>query len=74
VTAHLRAPVSGELDEVECVQRLHRAGEIREEDEACLERADKKGLAAFVVAGDLVPELADAGRDLGRREIDLANP
>jgi hypothetical protein len=56
------------------VQHRHRAREIGEEDEARLERADEERLPAFVVAGDLAAELADARRDLGRREIDLANP
>jgi hypothetical protein len=50
------------------------AGEVREEDEARLQGADEDRLAPVVVAGDLGAELADTGRDLGRRQVDLADP
>jgi hypothetical protein len=74
VAAHLRAAVARELDEVERVQDRQSAGEIREEDETRLERADEERLAPLVVTCNLLPELADARSDLCCREIDLANP
>ena len=51
--------VACELDEVEAVVDRESAGEVRDEDDACLERCDEQRLPAFVVAGDLAPELAD---------------
>jgi hypothetical protein len=51
-----------------------RAGEVGEEDEACLQRADQEGLPAFVVRGDLGAELGDARRELLCRQIDLPDP
>ena len=48
------------------------AGEVGEEDEAGLERADEERLPARVVAVDLGAELADARGEVARREIDLA--
>jgi hypothetical protein len=74
VPAHLRAAVAGELDELEVVQDRQRAREVGEEDEARLQGADEDRLAPVVVARDLRPELADTGRDLGSREVDLADP
>ena len=47
------------------------ARQVRDEDEAGLQRADEERLAAGVVAGDLLAELRDAGRDLLGGEIDL---
>jgi hypothetical protein len=73
VAAHLCAAVARELDEVERVQDRQRAREVGQEDEARLERADEDRLAAGVVTGDLGPELRDAGRDLARGQIDLAD-
>jgi hypothetical protein len=51
----------------------HRAGEVDNERNACLERADEQRLAVAVVAGDLGPELANARVDLRRIEVDLAD-
>ena len=51
--------VARELDEVETVVDRQRAGKVRDEDDAGLERGDEQGLAAFVVTGDLAAELAD---------------
>jgi hypothetical protein len=52
----------------------HRAREVGQEDEARLQRPDEDRLAALVVAGNLLAELADAGAELVGREIDLADP
>jgi hypothetical protein len=49
------------------------AGQVGQEDERRLQRADEQRLAAGVVGGDLLAELRDAGRDLVRREVDLAD-
>jgi hypothetical protein len=73
VTAHLRAAVARELDEVEPVEQRKGAREIGEEDQARLEQPDEQGLAPFVVAGDLGAELTDARGQLAGREIDLAD-
>ena len=51
--------VACELDEVEPVMDRERAGQIRDEDNARLERRDEQRLPPFVVTGDLAPELAD---------------
>src|SRR4051812_24375550 len=69
----LRA-VAGQLDEVDAVHDRQRAREIREEDEARLERADEDRLATVVIARDLRPELGDARLDLLGGEIDLPDP
>jgi hypothetical protein len=74
VPAHLRAAVAGELDEVERVRDGERAGEIGEEDEARLQRADEDRLEARVVAGDLGAQLGDAGGKLLGGEVDLSDP
>jgi hypothetical protein len=74
VAAHLRAAVAGELDEVEVVQDRQGTGEVGEEDEARLQGADQDRLVPVVVARDLRAQLADAGSDLGSREVDLADP
>jgi hypothetical protein len=74
VPAHLRAAVAGQLDEVEVVQDRQGAREVGEEDEARLQGADQDRLAPVVVARDLRAQLADAGGDLGSREVDLADP
>jgi hypothetical protein len=74
VPAHLRAAVAGELDEVERVRDGERAGEIGEEDEARLQRADEDRLEPRVVAGDLGAQLGDAGGKLLGGEVDLSDP
>jgi hypothetical protein len=51
--------VARELDEVDAVVDPERAGQVGDEDDAGLERRDEQGLAAFVVTGDLAPQLAD---------------
>jgi hypothetical protein len=56
------------------VEDRHRAREIGEERDARLQRPDEERLALFVVGGELRAELGDAGRDLVRVEIDLADP
>jgi hypothetical protein len=47
------AAVARELDEVEVVEDGQRPGEIGDEDEARLQRADEEGLRVRVVARDL---------------------
>jgi hypothetical protein len=74
VAAHVRAPVSGELDEVERVRERKSARQIGEEDDARLQRPDEQRLAAGVVARDLGAELCDPRRELVAREVDLADP
>src|SRR5712691_123908 len=74
VTAHLRAAVTGELDEVERVWDRDRPREIGDEDEARLQRADEDRLAAVVVARDLGAELVHARAELVSRQVDLADP
>jgi hypothetical protein len=51
--------VACELDEVQTVVDRQGAGQVRDEDDACLERRDEQRLPPFVVTGDLTPELAD---------------
>jgi hypothetical protein len=51
-----------------------RAREVGEEDDARLQQADQERLATGVVGGDLRAQLADAGADLGRRQVDVADP
>jgi hypothetical protein len=51
--------VARELDEVETVVDRQCPGQVRDEDDARLERRDEQGLPPFVVTGDLAPELAD---------------
>jgi hypothetical protein len=46
--------------------------EIGREDERALENGDEQEVTGRVVAGDLGPELADAGRQLLPGEVDLA--
>ena len=65
--------VAGELDEVECVVRVDAAGEVADEGDARLQRADEQRLAARVVAGQLGAELADAAANLVGVEVDLAD-
>jgi hypothetical protein len=74
VAAHLDAAVAGELDEVDVVEDRSGAGEVCEEDEARLQRADEERLAAVVVGCDLGSELVDAGRDLRSGQVDLPDP
>jgi hypothetical protein len=73
VAAHRRRAVARELDEVERVVDRDRPGEVDDEWDAGLERADEQRLAVAVVAGDLGPERPDASGDLGRVEVDLAD-
>jgi hypothetical protein len=49
----------------------NRAGEVCQEEDACLKRGDEDRLAALIVAGDLDAELRDACLDLAGREVDL---
>ena len=65
--------VGGELQEVDAVRDRQRAGEIREEDGAGLERRDEQRVAALVGGRDLATELRDATRNLLAREVDLPN-
>jgi hypothetical protein len=51
--------VARELDEVEAVVDRQGAGQVRDEDDARLERRDEQRLPTFVVTGDLAPELPD---------------
>jgi hypothetical protein len=74
VAAHLGAPVAGELDEVEPVEDRDGAGQVGEEDEARLQRADEDRLEARVVAADLGAELPDAGGERLGGEVDLPDP
>jgi hypothetical protein len=74
VAAHLGAAVAGELDEVDVVEDRGGAGDVREEDEARLQRADEERLPAVVVGGKLGSELANAGRDLRCGQVDLPDP
>jgi hypothetical protein len=55
------------------VEEGERPREVGQEDERRLQRADEQRLAAGVVGGDLLAELGDAGRDLARGEVDLAD-
>jgi hypothetical protein len=66
------AAVAGELDEVEVVQDRQRPREIRDEDEARLERTDEERLGVRVVARDVRAELADTRPNLRCGEVDLA--
>ena len=66
--------VAGELDEVDAVVDPDRAGQVGDEDDACLERRDQQRFAALVVTGDLVAELADTRPYLLAREVDLPEP
>jgi hypothetical protein len=51
--------VARELDEVEAVVDPEGAGQIRDKDDARLEWGDEQRFPAFVVTGNLPPELAD---------------
>jgi hypothetical protein len=66
--------VACELDEVEAVVDRQCAGQVRNEDDARLERRDEERLPPFVVTGDLAPELADTRPQLLAREVDLPEP
>jgi hypothetical protein len=65
--------VRGQLDEVEGVGDADRPGEVRDEDEARLQRGYEERLASGVVLRNLAAELADAATDLLAREVDLAD-
>jgi hypothetical protein len=64
--------VARELDEVEPMGNPDRAREIRDEDEAGLQRRDEQRFESVVVARDVAAELADACLQLLAREVDLA--
>jgi hypothetical protein len=51
--------VACELDEVEAMVDRQGAGQVRDEDDARLERRDEQRLATLVVTGDLAPQLLD---------------
>ena len=61
--------VSGELDELELVRDLQLARQVREEDDAGLERRDQERLALAVVLVDLLGQLGYPVRDLLRGEV-----
>ena len=63
--------VARELDEVEAVMDRQGTRQVRDEDDARLERGDEQGLSALVVTGDLPSELADTRPQLLAREVDL---
>src|SRR5581483_2151695 len=65
--------VAGELDEVEMVEQLRAPGEVADERDTRLQRADQQGLAAGVVALELGADLPDAPPDLVSVEEDLAD-
>jgi hypothetical protein len=50
-----------------------RTGQVGEEREARLERPDEERLAVAIVRCDLPAELRDAGGDLPRGQVDLAD-
>jgi hypothetical protein len=64
--------VARQLEEVEAVGDPDCAREIRDEDDACLQRRDEQGFEPVVIAPELAPELADACLQLPPREVDLA--
>jgi len=66
--------VAGELDEVEPVVDRERARQVRDEDEARLQRSYEQRLEALVVAREVTPQLADARPQLLTGEVDLAEP
>jgi len=66
--------VACELDEVEAVVDRQGAGQVRDEDDARLERRDEQRLPTFVVTGDLAPELPDTRAQLLAREVDVPEP
>ena len=66
--------VARELDEVEAVVDRQCAGQVRDEDDARLERRDEQRLPPLVVTGDLAPELPDTRPKLLAREVDLPEP
>jgi hypothetical protein len=69
----LGRPVAGQLDEVERVVDRERPGEVGDEGDAGLQRADEDRLEARVVRGDLVRKPCDAGRQLVGVQEDLAD-
>jgi hypothetical protein len=74
VSARVRVgAVARQLDEIDPVGNRDRAGQIREEDGARLQRGDEQRLTPVVVTGDLAAELADARTQLLAREVDLAD-
>ncbi len=66
--------VARKLDEVDLMVDPERPRQVGDEDDARFERCDEQRLAAFVVTGDLAPELADACPQLLAREVDVAEP
>jgi hypothetical protein len=65
--------VARQLDEVEGVVDPRGAGEVADEGDARLERADEQRLLAGIVARELGAQLADAGADLVGVQEDLAD-
>jgi hypothetical protein len=68
VAAGRRAPVAGELDEVELVRDPNCAREVGDEEERALERRDQDRVESLVVRRDLGAELGDPRLDLVGRE------
>jgi hypothetical protein len=64
--------VARELEEIESVRDPERAREVRDEDDARLQRRDEQRLSSVVVSRDVAAELADARLQLLAREVDLA--
>src|SRR5205085_2193556 len=71
VTAHARAAVTGELDEVDRVEDRDRAREVSPKNEARLERAHEHRLVAGVVAADLRAHRPHPLGKLRRGEVNL---
>jgi hypothetical protein len=65
--------VPRQLDELQLVRDVELAGEVGEEDDACLQRCDQEWLARLIVVGDLVGELGDALGDLLGGEVAVAD-
>jgi hypothetical protein len=63
--------IACKLDEVESVVNPDRPGQIGDENDACLERCNQQRLSAFIVTGDLAPELPDARSQLLAREVNV---
>ena len=64
--------VRRKLDEVDAVRDADCAREIREIDDARLQRRDEQRLAPVVVTRDFAPDLSHARLQLLAREVDLA--
>ncbi len=71
--AALAVRVGRELDDVQGVRDGERAREVREEDDARLQRRDEDRVEPLVCPADLVAELDDACRDLVACQVDGAD-